>query len=130
MKGVAKAIYGPATVEAVVGDAVTLQLLAGSLERAEKSRAEVESALSAQLGRAVKLSLTVAAAPGSAGRGTKGRGATAGAAPTDAPPDDLDEDIPDVNELEDAPDVASSGIDRLTQAFPGAQVLDQDEVTP
>lgn len=35
----------------------------------------------------------------------------------------------DIAELEDANDVAETGIDRLTKAFPGAVVLDADEVT-
>ena len=35
----------------------------------------------------------------------------------------------DITELEDANDVAETGIDRLTKAFPGAVVVDPDEVT-
>ena len=34
----------------------------------------------------------------------------------------------DIHELEDATDVAETGIDRLTRAFPGAVVIEEDEV--
>jgi hypothetical protein len=47
-------------------------------------------------------------------------GEAAAAAPAPAEPDD--EDI-DVSELEDAPD-AVSGAQRLTDAFPGAELVD------
>ena len=42
-----------------------------------------------------------------------------------------DEDLTsiDVSELEDAPDVATTGVDRLTQAFPGAVLVDEGDTT-
>ena len=50
-----------------------------------------------------------------------------GAAPVDEPDDEDDEDLRvDINELENA-DVAATGIDRLTQAFPGAVLISEDE---
>ena len=47
------------------------------------------------------------------------------------PRDDDDEDLTsiDVNELEDAADVATTGVDRLTQAFPGAVLVDEGDTT-
>ena len=50
------------------------------------------------------------------GGGTPGR---------DAP--DGDEDVGDIAELANADDVASSGIERLTRAFPGSKVITSDD---
>jgi hypothetical protein len=47
-------------------------------------------------------------------------GGPSGAAPT---PDDPVEDI-DLDSLVDAPTETRSGVDRVTDAFPGAQVVD------
>ena len=41
--------------------------------------------------------------------------------------DDQDErDHIDVSELEDATDVSTSGVDKLVQAFPGAELIEQE----
>ncbi len=54
--------------------------------------------------------------------------------PADVAPDDTadDEDpaMIDVTELEDATDVATSGIDKLTKAFPGAVLVEDGEGSP
>ena len=44
------------------------------------------------------------------------------AAPS-APPDHHEDEHVDVTELEDAHDVSTSGVDRVVQAFPGAQLI-------
>ena len=44
--------------------------------------------------------------------------------------DDEDPAMIDVTELEDATDVATSGIDRLTKAFPGAVLVEDGEGSP
>ena len=66
-------------------------------------------------------------------------GGDGGAAPTPdgpadvAPDDTADDEDPamiDVTELEDATDVATSGIDKLTKAFPGAVLVEDGEGSP
>ena len=44
--------------------------------------------------------------------------------PTPNTPSDLDEDVGPVSELADASDQSVNGIDRLTKAFPGSEVID------
>ncbi len=43
-----------------------------------------------------------------------------------APPEDPADEIVDVHELEDAPADNRTGVDQLTQAFPGAELLAED----
>ena len=57
--------------------------------------------------------------------------AVAAADGNDDDSDDDDEDLTsiDVSELEDAADVATTGVDRLTRAFPGAVLVDEGDTT-
>ena len=75
----------------------------------EKKRTEVEAALADHFGRPVPLELVVDSDTDDLPT------ASAGAA--------SEEDVGDVRALEDAP-AGVSGVDRLTQAFPGAELLD------
>lgn len=86
-------------------------------DRCAELQAEVEAALSAVLGQAVTLRLEVDAAHPERG----------GGAPSAGPGADDHDDIGDVTELADARDVASSGIERLTRAFPGSEVITHDD---
>jgi hypothetical protein len=53
-----------------------------------------------------------------------------GAAPAGgADPAAIDDELLDLDELEDASDVATTGVARLTQAFPGAVVVDSEGTT-
>ncbi len=90
------------------------------LPRCEEVRGEVESALAAHFGRPLQAVIVVDAS-GSPPAPTGGA-RPAPATRQDAPPHD-DEDIGNIADLADATDVASSGIERLTQAFPGSQVI-------
>jgi DNA polymerase-3 subunit gamma/tau len=157
LKGVAKAIYSTGRFVAVVPEGAVFALEnAPARDRAEKYRATVEQALAGHFGAPVKLVLVDEAgaarygSPGAADRGGPGaapppagrvapsggpdraarpaQGAPAGADPSSstAAADDDVEDI-DVSQLEDATDVAVSGIDKLTEAFPGSVLLDEDE---
>ncbi len=74
-------------------------------------------------------------APGSSAPGSPAQGSPASGEPTptavDPAPsatqgDDDAEEYFDVSELEDASDVATTGVARLTQAFPGAVVVDDE----
>ena len=99
-------------------------------DRCEELRADVESALADHFGRPVPLRLVVGdvAAPSqgplAAGAPSGGRGDTAGPDHPDPDPHDLAE-IGDIAELADAHDVATSSIDRLTELFPGAEVVEE-----
>ena len=141
LKGIAKAIYSGGRFVAVEGDHAVFALNnAPTRDRAEKVRPEVEAALAAHFGRAVPLRLVDegdAVGRGPAGP-TPGTGSPVPAGPSagaatpggeggnDGHHDDH-EDIGDVHALEDATDVATSGIDKVVQAFPGAEVLNQEE---
>lgn len=111
------------------------------LDRAEAVRTEAEAALSEHFGRPIPIRLVLdeggAAAPGEAegaDAGAAGRPAGPGAAAAgsvDAPAGadqagpPADEDDIDPDELVDAEgDVATAGVDLLTQAFPGAEVVE------
>ena len=111
LRGVAKALYRDVAVRSVGGDRVVLALPHSSLvEKAEAARGDVEARLSAALGRAVTVAFE-GAAPG---------------APTQAPQPEpalaIAEEHVDMSELTDA-DVATSGADKLTAAFPGSTIV-------
>jgi hypothetical protein len=82
-------------------------------DQLEKRRAEVEAGLAAHFGRPVPLRVVVGddVAPAAADLGR-------GASPV---PED---DVIDVHELEDAPS-AGSGVERLAEAFPGAELVEE-----
>lgn len=90
-----------------------------SLARAVEVQGEVEEILQRRFGRPVPLRLVVEGSDrdGSDGGGDPER---RGPAPAD------EEDEVDVGELEDAPGGVASGVDALTEAFPGAEVTDAD----
>lgn len=100
-------------------------------DRCEQLRSEVEDALAAQFGRPIPLRLVVEgeAGPSQGPLGAASPPADAGRAGRPAPeaepdPHDMD-DIGDISELADADDVAASSVDRLTELFPGAQVVEE-----
>jgi DNA polymerase-3 subunit gamma/tau len=83
-------------------------------DRCEECRTDVEAALAAHFGRPVPLRLVVDTGPV-------------------APPADSSSHLPeddgpvDVHDLVDAPAETVTGVDRLTQAFPGAQLIEGDQ---
>jgi DNA polymerase-3 subunit gamma/tau len=84
-------------------------------DRCESVRADVEAALSAHFGRPVPLRLVV-------DQSTAPPPADAGPAPMPEPDDDVD-----IDELVDAPaEPVRTPLDRLTEAFPGAEVLEEE----
>ena len=110
------------------------------VERARNSQPDVERILTERLGQPVRVeivgSAAGAAAPAPAAPAPKGgdvapEGPTAAAAPqraaSEPEPEPDDEDVHiDVSELDDASDVAVSGIDKLVQAFPGAEIIEKE----
>ena len=87
-------------------------------DHCEKHRPSIEDALSAHFGRRIPVRLVALAAPPSPakpGRQPK--------APAQSGSDE-EEDVADVHALENAPTAASSA-ERLAEAFPGAELLDE-----
>ncbi|MCU1453958.1 MAG: polymerase subunit gamma/tau, partial [Acidimicrobiales bacterium] len=119
--GLAKAMYSAGHIVATSGDEIVVAFPnEAHRQKCEQKRADVEQALSTHLGRPYRLRLVVDdARPDSAAR--SGRSS----APADLEPsyDDLGSDI---HELEDAP-AAPEGVDALTAAFPGAELINPDE---
>jgi len=111
LKGLAKALYGAGRFVSV-DDGVAVFALPDEIHRgrAEEKRTEVEAALQAHFGGGVKLKLVVDR-------------------PTDAPltaePDHDHDHVVDIHELEDAAGSPATPAERLKQAFPGAQEVDQ-----
>jgi DNA polymerase III subunit gamma/tau len=114
LKGIARALYTP--IDVVGGDASAITIAvpnATHRTKCEQHRTEVEQAWSAATGRAVTIELVVADTSGSVTR--------------PAPIDDGDDrdDIIDPSAGEPAP--APSVIERLAQAFPGAELVEGRE---
>jgi DNA polymerase III subunit gamma/tau len=91
-------------------------------DHCEKKRPDVEAALAAHFGRPVPLRLVTDAEVGGPGAGVD-LGAAQDPGST-SPGTGDEEDVGDVASLEDAPD-ASTGVERLAQAFPGAELLEE-----
>jgi hypothetical protein len=86
-------------------------------DHCEKKRPEVEAALTAHFGRPVPLRLVTDADVG-------GPASTAPAANAPAPAVAEEDEIVDVHSLEDAP-TAATGVERLAEAFPGAELVEE-----
>jgi DNA polymerase-3 subunit gamma/tau len=135
LKGVAKAIYTAGRfVDVRDGAAVFALANAPTRDRAERVRADVEAALAQQFGRPVPLTLVDESGAGPSGGG-RARPAQRQAAPAEAPPRAPDpapssgpehDEAVDVSQLRDANDVAATGVERLTKAFPGAEVVEEE----
>ena len=84
-------------------------------ERCGEVRAEVEAALAAQFGRPVAIELVV----------DDGRAATPPPTPTVAD----DHELIEIDQLADAPIGEQSGVEKITDAFPGAELVEEPETT-
>ena len=117
MRGMTKAIYMGAHVGKMSDGALVISF-AGEPHRvrAEEYRVEVERALAAAAGRSVPLSLVVDHSTHDDNNVVQLKRAE---------PAEADEDI-DTGDLVDVPaDAIISPIDRLTQAFPGSEIIDE-----
>lgn len=106
---------------AIDGDAATFALPNEHVvPRCEEVRGEVEAALQTRFGRPLSIQLVVD------GSSPPPRTTAPPTTPQPAPAPDADvaAEIGDVSQLENATDVASNSLDRLTEAFPGATVID------
>ncbi len=111
LKGMAKALFAAGRFVSSDDDAAVLALpTAPHKQKCDERRKEVEAALAAHFGRPIPLRLVVdtgEAAPASTARS-------------------VPDEIVDVSELIDAPSAPTTSIDRLTQAFPGAELLSDE----
>jgi hypothetical protein len=99
-------------VDVVEGSAVLALPNAIMRDKCEEKRPELERVLARHFGRPVPVRLAVDPSVGAEGGGAATR-----------PGDAEHEDHIDLDELVDAPGDGRTGIDRLTEAFPGAEVL-------
>jgi DNA polymerase III subunit gamma/tau len=115
LKGLPKAIYAPGRfVDNDNGSAVYALPSTTPLAKGEQYRAEVEGALARHFGRPVPLKLIA----------DKPEVDRSRPAPIDAGP--YEEEVYDPSELVDAPpENARTGMDKLVEAFPGAELLDE-----
>ncbi|MGI8937817.1 MAG: DNA polymerase III subunit gamma/tau [Iamia sp.] len=122
LKGMTKALFKLGQVVGSDDESVTVGLPnQAHLARCEQKRGEAEEALVGAFGRPVRLALVV----GGDGDPPPDRsgGPRDPRRPDDDPDDDPVEDV-DLDALVDAPTEQRSGVDRVTEAFPGAQVVD------
>jgi DNA polymerase III subunit gamma/tau len=117
LRGMAKAIFMGAHVGAMAGEALVISF-AGEPHRlrAEEYRADVEKALAAAAGRRIPLSLVI-------DHGTANDDNVVQLKRVDQPPADEDVDTGDLIDV--PPDAIISPIDRLTQAFPGSEIIEE-----
>jgi DNA polymerase-3 subunit gamma/tau len=118
LKPVERALFADATISNSGDGAITLAVPAGVLARCQQSHDAVEAALRRALGAG--LTLQIVAGPGG-DRIVSSRGPARRDEPP--PPDD---EVFDPAELVDAPasQLRRSGVDRLLEAFPGAELID------
>jgi DNA polymerase-3 subunit gamma/tau len=114
LKGATRGMFRDGRFETAEGDAVVLVVPKGPpADQLEKRRPEVEAALAAHFGATVPLRIVV---------GADGAPEVVAASPAASP--EREDDVIDVHALEDAP-AAGSGVDRLAEAFPGAELVEE-----
>jgi DNA polymerase-3 subunit gamma/tau len=91
--------------------------------RASEYLTEVEQALAAAVGRPVKVSLVVEGNPGESGEAGTGDDNVVALKPAPAPPADHEVDTSDLVDV--PPEAVVTPIERLQQAFPGSQLMDE-----
>ena len=118
LKGLAKALYAPATAVSFTAGVATLAVPSTTpIAKLKEHQKAVETALTAALGQAVRVELVPEQAP-----------KEATATPREPEPLAEEETSYDPSELVDAPSTPTeSPIDRLVQAFPGARLVDESK---
>jgi DNA polymerase III subunit gamma/tau len=117
LRGMTKAIYMGAHVGTMSGGALIINF-AGEPHRvrAEEYRTEVERALAAAAGRSIPLSLVVDHSETHDDNVVQMKRAD---------PAPADEDVDTADLVDVPPDAVVSPIDRLTQAFPGSEIIEE-----
>lgn len=131
LKGLTKATYAAGHFEDTTDAAVFAVPGAVHRDKCEERRGEVEAALARHFGRPIPLRLVVAGETGRASDTAKNprRPNQSGEAsgPGDEP-DPFEEermDVGDLSELEDAPPDNRTPLDRLAEAFPGSDLVEE-----
>ena len=115
LKGATRGMFRDGRFEVSDDGAIVLVVPKGPpADQLEKRRPEVEAALATHFGRSVAVQIVVGA---EADPALSDAAEPAGAAPPE-------EEQIDVRALEDAP-AAGSGVDRLAEAFPGAELVEE-----
>lgn len=131
LKPLIRALYAAGTLVGEADGALVIALPnEPHRDRAAQYLAEVEAAVAKVAGRPVRMSLTVDSVPRRARDVTGSTTRPGASAPAPEPVDEAAEHLGDVHEVRSLPDVpqgeVETPIDRLTQAFPGAELLDDD----
>ncbi len=130
VSGRARSRFGIAEFVSSDGPAVVVNLPnEPHRKRCEEVQGEVEESLAAHFGRPVPIELVSGA---SGGRVPDGSNVGSSPEPRPQPqrkpePVELEDEVVDVSELSDAPTNDGSAIDKLTKAFPGAELVQDDE---
>ena len=126
LSGLTKAMYQTADLVGVDEKQATVRVdNEHHRDNCERKRSDVEAALTAELGRPITIVFEVGAGSGG---GSAARPAPAAAGRPVAPKsDDPEEHLAgtDVHELDDAPDGPAGGIAAITEAFPGAELVEE-----
>lgn len=125
--GLVKAMYSVGRFTDVDGATATLALPNEvHRQKCEQKRSEVEAALSQRLDHPIRLRLVVDGGSAPDDRSTMGHDGAPGPSgrPPEPGPDDFDLGGHDVHDLDDAPDGPTGGMDALTEAFPGAELVE------
>jgi DNA polymerase-3 subunit gamma/tau len=122
LSGLTKAMYQSARLVGLDGGSATVGVDNDHhRDNCERKRPDVERALSEVVGRPLTVRFEVGGLPA-----TSGDAGRPGAAPAPVS-DDPEEHLAgaDVHDLDDAPDAPTGGLSALTEAFPGAEIIEE-----
>ncbi len=123
LAGLAKGVYQSADLVSLDGGTAVVRVDNDHHQQGcERKRADVERVLSEVAGQPVTITFTVGDG-GSSPREAASTGRAAAAPITDDPEEHLAGT--DVHDLDDAPDAPAGGLAALTEAFPGAELLEE-----
>lgn len=120
LRGATKAMFNVGELTAFDGTTATLSLPNDvHRQKCEQRLSDVEAVARRHLGSSIRLRLVVG------DHGVRPADDPRGSGDDGGSPDDFDLGDIDVDALEDAPDEPTGGIDALTEAFPGAEFVDE-----
>lgn len=125
LAGLAKGVYQSADLVSFADGAAVVRVDNDHHQQGcERKRPDVERVLSEIAGRPVTITFQVGEGTASPRSGSSGAPSRPASAPIT---DDPDEHLAgtDVHDLDDAPDAPAGGLAALTEAFPGAELLEE-----
>lgn len=126
LAGLAKGVYQSADLISLDGGQAVVRVDNDHHQQGcERKRPDVERVLAEVTGHPVTIVFEVGEGGGSARPSSPSRGS--GRPPSAPVTDDPDEHLAgaDVHDLDDAPDAPAGGLAALTEAFPGAELLEE-----